>query len=184
MVKNMKYIPLTMIRNNTENIPFFDIPTGYSIRNFQEGDQHQWAEIETAAGEFINTDEALQRFNEEFGPYIEEFKQRSLFLINTEENCIGTGTAWFSKNFMGENYGRVHWVGIHPEFQGKNLAKPLVSAVMNILKQHHSKLYLTTQTTSYKAVKIYLDFGFEPLIESDQDREGWEMLSEKLNVIF
>lgn len=180
----MKYIPLTMIRNDTENIPLFDLPEGYSFRNFKEGDQHQWAEIETAAGEFKTIDEALQQFNQEFGSYIKEFEQRSLFLVTPKGDCIGTGTAWYNNTFNGERYGKVHWIGIHPNFQGKNLAKPLVSAVMNVLKQHHSKLYLTTQTTSYKAVKIYLDFGFKPLIESDQDREGWEMLSEKLNVIF
>ncbi len=183
MIKNMKYIPLTMIRSDTENIPLFDLPEGYSIRNFKKGDQHTWAEIETAAGEFKTTDEALQRFNEEFGPYIKEFEQRSLFLVNMQGNCIGTGTAWYNNNFKGERYGRVHWAGIYLEYQGKNLAKPLVSAVMNVLKQHHTILYLTTQTTSYKAVKIYLDFGFKPLIESDLDREGWELLSKKLKFV-
>ncbi len=180
----MKNLRLTMIRKSIKNIPQFDLPEGYFTKSFREGDQHKWAEIETAIGEFSYIDEALQRFNQEFGPFIKEFEQRSLFLVNHNGEYIGTGTAWYNNTFKGGHYGRVHWIGIRPEYQGKNLAKPLVSAVINVLKQHHSKFYLTTQTTSYKAVKIYLDFDFKPHIESDRDREGWKMLSEKLNILF
>ncbi len=172
----LKYIELTMIRNDTKNIPQFELPEGFSIRHFRESDLQLWADIETAAGEFKTTDEALQQLQTEFIPYIKEFEQRSLFLLNKQGTGIGTGTAWYNKRFRDEEYGRVHWIGIHPEYQGQNLAKPLVSAVIDILRQRHAKLYLTTQTTSYKAVKVYLDFGFIPLIEGDDDREGWEML--------
>lgn len=30
-------------------------------------------------------------------------------------------------------------------------------------------IYLTTQTWSYKAIKIYLDFGFEPYVGEKED---------------
>lgn len=177
----MKFIPVTMINNDLRNLPAFKLPADYIVRHFKEGEVRQWAEIETAAGEFNSVESALDSFNTEFGSLIDEFKMRSLFLLNNKKRIIGTGTAWYNDDFQGERYGRVHWVAIHPDYQGKNLAKPLVGEVLKILTQYHTKAYITTQTTSYKAVKIYLDFGFEPLIKTEEDIEGWRLLAEKLN---
>lgn len=176
----MKFLPVTMIINDLKNFLFFKFPAGYTVRNFRKGENLQWAEIETAAGEFKDIKSALDRFDREFSPVIEEFKNRCIFLLNKEKRIIGTATAWYNPNFLGEYYGRIHWVAIHPEYQGKKLAKPLLSAVIKKLAQFHSKAYLTTQTTSYKAVKIYLDFGFEPLQKTEKDAEGWRLLAQKL----
>ncbi|WP_232193205.1 hypothetical protein [Mammaliicoccus sciuri] len=52
----MERIKLKMIRNQLDNIPEYELPEGYSIRLFKEGDERLWAEVETAAGEFSNID--------------------------------------------------------------------------------------------------------------------------------
>ena len=181
----MDYIELTMIRKGVTDITTTDLPPNYSLRHFINGDEQMWAEITTAVGEFESIEKARAQFDEEFGPFINEFKKRSLFLLNEEMEPIGTGTAWYDNNFRQKSYGRVHWVGIHPTYQGRGLGAPLVSAVMNILRERHCRLFLTTQTTSVRAIKIYLGFGFEPLVGSDREMEGWKMIEEKLGqVIF
>ncbi len=176
----MKFIPIVMTNNNLAGLSVIKLPPGYTLRNFQEDDIRQWAEIETAAGEFNTIETAITRFHAEFGPYIEDFKKRSLFLATDDNKIIGTGTAWYNSDFRGKPYGRVHWIAIHPDYQGKKLAKPLVSAVLKLLATHHTQAYLTSQTTSYKAVKMYLDFGFGPFIKTEEDIEGWKVLAEKL----
>ncbi|MEB8067925.1 hypothetical protein [Mammaliicoccus fleurettii] len=101
----MERIKLKMFRNNLENFPQFELPEGYTIRMFRQGDEHNWAKVETAAGEFKDTDEALKRFNKEFGSNIEEMKYRCLFIENKSGEVIGTTTAWFGYlEGCGEEY--------------------------------------------------------------------------------
>lgn len=48
----MERIKLKMIKHHLDNIPKYELPDGYSIRMFEEGDERLWAEVETAAGNF------------------------------------------------------------------------------------------------------------------------------------
>lgn len=179
----MKRIKLKMFRDNLENIPQFDLPEGYSIRKFREGDEIEWAKIETAAEEFKTVADALKRFDKEFGSNIEEMKHRCLFIENEDGEAIGTTSAWFGDlDGTGEQKGRIHFVAIKPEYQGKKLSKPLLTAALNtLIKENHNKVYLTTQTTSYQAINMYLNYGFEPYDPTGDDREGWSLMEEVLN---
>lgn len=170
----MHYYPLIMINLSLQTVTPLPLGPGYFLRNFQTGDETAWARIETAAGEFSSVELALQRFNAEFGPRLSDFSRRSLLLCTSDGTPIGTGTAWYNNDFHAEYYGRLHWIAIHPQYQGKGLAKPLVSSVLHLLCQFHTRAYLTTRTTSRKAIKIYRTFGFTPLIDSEQDQEAWD----------
>jgi GNAT superfamily N-acetyltransferase len=176
----MKYIPVEMIRENMDHLPNFSCPTGYTIRTFAQGDERLWAEIEAEAGEFDTREDALAHFNTEFGAFADELPDRCFFLIDPHGNAIGTATAWYG-TFGREVRGRVHWVGIIPSHQGKKLSKPLLRAVMTRLAGDHGNAYLTTQTTSYPAVNLYLSFGFTPYIGTDSATEGWVLLEEVLH---
>lgn len=159
----------------------YTLDKDFSIRNYKEGEETLWVEVETAAGEFQTEKDALERFESEFGPYRDEMEDRCFFLVQRETGrAIGTATAWYNDDFNGARYGRVHWVGIHPDFQGRKLAKPLLAAVMAYLAKHHDRAYLTSQTTSYKAINMYLDFGFSPLITDDEALYAWRYLEEIL----
>src|SRR5690625_151712 len=178
----MKRIPLKMVRKNLLNIPEYSLPTEFSIRMFEKGDESNWARIETSVGEFKNEKVALERFNKEFGPSIDEMGRRCIFIENKHGEAIGTTTAWYGYlSGNGEISGRIHWVGIIPEYQGKKLSKPLLSAAMNLLGRYHSKAYLTSQTTSYQAINMYLNYGFEPFITGPSCYEGWTLLEKTLN---
>lgn len=179
----MERIKLKMFRNNLENFPQFELPEGYTIRMFRQGDEHNWAKVETAAGEFKDTDEALKRFNKEFGTNIEEMKYRCLFIENKSGEVIGTTTAWFGHlEGIGGKLGRIHFVAIKPEYQGKKLSKPLLSTALNkMIELGHEQVYLTTQTTSYPAINMYLNYGFEPYDTDGQDQKGWMMMEEVLD---
>jgi GNAT superfamily N-acetyltransferase len=176
----MKYIPLEMIRKTMDHLPDFPCPAGYTIRTFVPGDERLWAQIEAEAGEFDTTEEALAHCNEEFGPYAGELEDRCFFLQDPRGLAIGTAMAWYG-TLAGQACGRVHWVGMIPSYQGKKLSKPLLSAVMARLARDHEAAYLTTQTTSYPAVNLYLSFGFIPYLGRDSNTEGWELIEEVLH---
>ncbi|MBS4209979.1 GNAT family N-acetyltransferase [Bacillus sp. FJAT-50079] len=178
----MKRISVKMVRKNLLDIPQFSLPEGFTIRLFRKGDEHHWARIETSVDEFINEEAALERFNKEFGPYIDEMTSRCLFIENEHGEPIATTTAWYGDvNGDGEIAGRIHWVGVVPEYQGRKLSKPLLSAAMNILADHHSKAYLTSQTTSYQAINMYINYGFEPDLTLPNSQEAWSLLEDVLN---
>lgn len=179
MEEPIPYITLAMTRDHMDGIPVFSCPQGYRVRTFEPGDERHWARVETAVGEFPDEEAALRYFEQKYGPYPRELGSRC-FLLETEEGrVIGTATAWHDV-FEGEERGRVSWVGIVPEYQGNKLAKPLVAAVMDRLARDERKAFLTTQTTSYRAINLYLAFGFMPYLQQESCREGWALMERVL----
>lgn len=178
----MKRISVKMVRENLLDIPQYSLPDGFQLRLFNEGDEENWARIETEVNEFKSEQLALQRFTNEFGPHIDDMKKRCLFIVNDHGETIATTTAWYGDlNGDGEIIGRIHWVGVIPAYQGRKLSKPLLSAAMNILANHHTSAYLTSQTTSYQAINMYLNYGFKPLCTEPNCHEAWELLEKILH---
>lgn len=175
----MKRLSLEMIREHMDSLPSFSCPGDYTIRTFVRGDERCWAKIESEAGEFASKEQALEHFQREFGPFLGEMEDRCFLLEDKHGEAIGTATAWYG-NFEGEKRGRISWVGVVPTYQGRKLSKPLLSAVMTRLAKDHQKGYLTTQTTSYRAVNLYLNFGFVPFLSSDSSKEGWLLMEQVL----
>lgn len=177
----MKSIRLAMIRDNMQDIPQYSLPEGFKIRLFEEGDEQYWANIETRVDEFKDEKAALDRFREEFGNDIDEMTERCLFIEDAQGEVIATTTAWYGQlEGSDEVLGRIHWVGVVPEYQGRKLSKPLLSAAINILAENHSKVYLTSQTTSYPAINMYLNYGFKPLMIHPTCEEAWALMEEVL----
>lgn len=178
----MDRIAVAMIRRNLDDIPHLPLPAGYHFRTFRRGDESLWAEVQTAAGLFESTDKALERFAGEFAPHIEEMESRCFFIISEETGeAVGAGVAWHDADFQGEgDYGRLHWVAMRPEYQGRGLGKPLVSLLMERLAETHERAYLWTNHTCARAIYIYLDFGFEPMLISDRAEEAWRLLADEL----
>lgn len=175
----MKRIKLKMVRNDLQKIPEYLLPEGFRFRFFQKGDEKTWAKIETLAGEFENEEAALERFSTEFGAHIDDMMERCLFIENEQGEAIATTTAWYG-DLRGTIEGRIHWVGVIPTYQGRGLAKPLLSKAMNILKEHHRSAYLTSQTTSYQAINMYLNYRFEPYLLEETCEEAWRLMEEVL----
>jgi len=171
-----------MVRDNLDDLPSYPVPQGYSIRNFRRGEGHIWAEVETSAGCFKSFDDAMHRFKAEFEEPWDEMESRCFFIVHDESGrVVGSAMAWFDETFApGENYGRVHWVSIVPEFQGKGLAKPLMSAVLHRMAESHSRAVLGTQTFRKAAVWLYLDLGFMPCFRSATCKDAWKGLAEEL----
>jgi len=169
-----------MVREDLTALPSFPLPDGYRLCTYRRGEERLWAQVETSVDEFPTVDRALAHFEEEFGPHRDEMESRCLFLRDTADRVIGTTTAWYNPDFHGKEYGRIHWVAIRPENQGGGLAKPLMAAALARLAELHDRAYLTTQTTSARAVQMYLDFEFVPFITSERCRQGWRLLDSVL----
>jgi GNAT superfamily N-acetyltransferase len=170
-----KNITVKMIRETLENIPAFAPPPGYSIRWFQSGDEEAWRRIQSAAEKFHQI--TPDTFARVFGRNASWLSQRLCFLVDPAGHLIGTGSAWFDDNFDGRKFGRVHWMAVLPEEQGKGLGKVLMTAVCQRLRElKHTNAYLITSTARVAAIKLYSRFDFVPLIRTDDDRKIWEAI--------
>ena len=173
-----EYIDVKMSRENLDNIPDHKLPPGYSIRWYQPGYEKHWQAVQLLADVYTRVTPDL--FEEQFGTDSQLLSERQCYLCDSKENIIGTASAWLD-NQSGNSPGRIHWVAIIPQQQGKGLAKPLLAIVCSRLKElGHSKTYLTTQGVRIPAINLYAKFGFTPVIDSDRDREIWEKLQKHI----
>ncbi|HEY2933181.1 MAG TPA: GNAT family N-acetyltransferase [Acidobacteriota bacterium] len=164
-----------MTRENLDFIPAFDLPPDYFLRWYRPGDERHWVEIQRQADRYNAITPDL--FERQFGANKDMLLQRQCFLTDRSGAPIGTATAWFNPDYRGKPYGRVHWVAIVPEMQGRGLSKPLLSAVCNRLRQlGHLRAYLTTAPQRTPAIHLYLKFGFLPEITGPEDAEVWSRL--------
>ena len=173
----LEHISLAMIKEDLTDLPSHALPPGYGLRTYRPGDERCWAEITVSVDEFKEVDRALAYFADEFGAERDKMAERCIFLQDAAGRAIGTTTAWYNACFHGRKLGRIHWVAIRPDCQGRGLAKPLMAAAMERLAELHDGAYLTTQTTSARAIRMYLDFGFTPSIISDDCHRGWGILA-------
>lgn len=158
-----------MRRDDLDSLPRFDLPAGFGLRAYQAGDEEAWAQIHKRADAFnLFTPET---FRYAFGHDEAALAARQKYLLGPDGQPIGTATAWVdSLDAPGdapgqpaphEPEGRVHWVAIVREFQGRGLSKPLLSAVLQTLRDlGHTCAVLSTDDRRPVAVALYQSFGF------------------------
>jgi len=163
------------LREHLDDIPQFALPPGYLLRGFQPGDEERWFRLQ-AAGDHLN-EITRDLFQRQFGADETLLAERQYYLTDAGGSAIGTGTAWFNDNFQGEKFGRVHWLAVLPEHQGRGLGKALLTSLYRRLRElGHERAYLTTETVRLAAISLYLRFGFEPLIRGEAEHALWERI--------
>jgi len=164
--KSIPYAKLMMVRKAGTPIPVFPLLDGFKYVFYKDGDEKDWARIETSVDEFNSEFAALLRFKEDFLPYTDELYRRLLFIENADGRKIATSNAWWS--FVDdERRAWLHWVSVEAGYQGLGLGKAIVSRITQLLEEIEGDVnfYLSTQTWSYKAIDIYKKCGYEPTDE-------------------
>ena len=160
-----------MVNERLADAPTFAFPARYRMRWYQSGDADVWLRVQQAADLYNHFEP--DTFVREFGADEDRLVQRVGFLLDPWHTPIGTIAAW-ADEFNGSEYGRIHWVAILPDEQGKGLAKPMMSAAcQRLLALGHTNAYLDTATARLPAINLYRLFGFEPVIRDDKEHAIW-----------
>ena len=184
--RSLPHIPVVM-RASGAAYPRFSLPEGYTLSGYREGFDRAWARIETAAGEFGRPDDALPIFHRDF-PDEALRPSRCLFALAPDGLPVATVSLWEGDK-LGPTLPRVHWVATDPAHECRGLCKALLTAAMDVSARAYPGLpvFLTTQTTSWPAVRLYRRFGFEPVWERPahwtgdwQPAEGWDLIDRKI----
>lgn len=162
---------LVLFQSFLDQVPNCPPPEGFRFDWHKEGDEARWLDIHRAAERAIPITHEL--YLRQFGLDQRVIHDRQLFLLNEEDEAVGTATAWFDAGYLARltgrkediyadlNYGRVHWVAVRPEFQGRGLGTSLVTAVCQRLRDlGHQRAYLVTWSDRPKAIRMYSRLGF------------------------
>ncbi|MHC4871545.1 MAG: GNAT family N-acetyltransferase [Planctomycetota bacterium] len=168
-----------MERDNLSDISEYQLPEEYHFTWYREGDEAAWLDIHAEADKYNNCD--LDLYRKSFGDDAEELSRRQCFINDSKGFKIATASAWFENNYKDERWGRVHWVAVRPAYQGRGLAKPLLSEILlRLTALHEKKVYLTTQSVRIPAINMYLKYGFRPVINNNEEIAKWVEVKIKL----
>lgn len=181
--QRIKYYELRL-QGSLEEIREYELPSGYHYEFYRDGDRDAWIEIEKSAKEFSSYEQGLEAWNRYYFGREQELLNRMVFVVTESGEKVATATAFYDIAGKNEpNIGWLHWVAVKREYQGKGLSKPLLSYVFGIMKKlgyTHAKI--PTQTTTWLACKIYLDFGFTPIPQNvDEGLNGWKIMKRLTN---
>lgn len=181
--RSIKYYEILLFLD-LSNIPFIPLPSGYHFEYFKDGDKDEWIKIELSAREFLTHDGGIKAWDYYFKRYEHLLQSRMIFLVDSITNeKIGTATAFFNNWNDDISDGYLHWVAIKRSYQGRGLAKSLISHTLNISKSlGYKKVKIPTQTTSPIACKIYFDLGAYPA-NLKKSYEGYQILKTLFNQI-
>lgn len=177
----IKYFELLMKYDDIHNYKKYELPEGFHYEFYKPGDEEEWVMIHIQSGEFTSIEKGLKHFHDFYDSFIEELPNRCVFIVDDKTGeKVGTATISLLKDKEEGYDAAVDWVAIKKRYQGRNLSKPLISKFMEIANNvGHDKLILHTQTTSWLAAKLYLDYGFEIL--NVDEKMGWSILKTLVN---
>ncbi len=177
--KTLEYHLLIMTLDNFDDIPKYELPDGYKFVFWQDDcDIENWINIHLRTGEFASWEEGESAFHSFYDKFYQELFKRCFFIENANGEKIATATISPTKEFGYDCV--IDWLGISRQYQGKKLARPLISQTLTLAKNlGYDKIALHTQTHTWLAAKLYLDFGFAPY--NTQDRRGWQILKTLTN---
>ena len=158
-----------------------EIPEGFSLRTFREGDEEAYVELMHQSGfDFWGkTQLDLVKTN---------VLENGVFFLVEDSTGRLAATAMANKAKEGKDpsCGELGWVGAHPDFRGKRLSAIACSAVLARYREEgYKKVILYTDDFRLPAIKTYLNAGFKPMYDADDEatRKRWDIVYKKFGMI-
>ncbi len=147
-----------------EKSAFLELSSEVEIEFYKIGMEVVWVQVQKSAGEFAEeSDEQVKAyFMQKYGCKPAELEKRCIFLKDIcTGKYIGTCMAWFEAK-ADKAVPVLHWLAVADEYSGRGYARVLITQVMILFEKYAlgQSIYLHTQPCSYRAIKLYNDFGF------------------------
>ena len=200
MDRSVPYHSAIMVKSDPEAYPRYALPSGYSIALYEAGMEEGWARLQSEVGGVGSIDRARTVFAREFllgrkmdwedesiervdpadvpsSPLYGKARERIVLALDPSGEVAGTGALWDGDHF-GETLPRVHYIGVGAAHQGRGIAKAIMTRLMDLCREVGSRgdIYLTTQSWSHRAIRVYKRFGFVPYI--GEKPVNWKLTAE------
>ncbi len=141
-----------------------DLPDRYHVRTCRRNELSIWKAMPfddpKAAEEYQAC--MTKYFQDVYAQKESLFFEKCLFVCDDKDTPVGTCFAWKAH----ETITTVHWYKVMKDYEGKGIGRALLSVVMKSLSLNDYPVYLHTQPSSFRAIKLYTDFGFALLTDS------------------
>lgn len=135
-----------------------EMPAGFSVRSCRPEELGVWKAMpfDTAEQAAKYDGYMTDFFKAVYGGREAEFFAKTLFVCDARGRPVATCLLWRA---YGE-FNTIHWFKVLPEYEGRGIGRALLSIIMRDLPEHDYPVYLHTQPGSFRAIKLYSDFGF------------------------
>ncbi|MDE0300334.1 MAG: GNAT family N-acetyltransferase [Candidatus Poribacteria bacterium] len=169
---------LRMVRPHLDGLPEIEVPVGYAIRTYREGDDVHWVNVINAA--FKETFTTFD-FYEDIGGK-PSFSPEGLYFATFQDTPVATTYARLLVPGESE-MGSVHMVAVTPDHTGHRLGRSVTLSVLQYFQQRNFKCaILGTDDFRLPAIKTYLNLDFVPVYIDVDHPERWRKIFPKLGL--
>lgn len=164
MSEQISDLNLFMMCENPNRLAFSKLEPPYFFDICNKNEVDVWMSLQFDDEELANKNKNYMTFyfNDVYGEKIDEFFTNCLFVRNTLNEPIATSFIWKSY----DKINTLHWLKVKKEYEGKGIGRAIISKLFLGLNDDDFPVYLHTQPSSYRAIKLYTDFGFEFITDS------------------
>jgi ribosomal protein S18 acetylase RimI-like enzyme len=135
-----------------------ELPANYAIRNCRPDELGIWKKMPFDNAFMAKEYEEFMSdyFTTTYGGQEKLFFDKTLFVCNRQNKPIATCLIWKAYN----EFNTIQWFKVLKEYEGQGIGRALLSIAMQQLEPYDYPVYLHTQPSSFRAIKLYSDFGF------------------------
>lgn len=97
-----------------------------------------------------------QVINNSYSRNMKTFFQNTIFVCDKYDRPIATCSHWKAYG----KFNSIHWLKVLKEYEGLGLGRAILSKTMRKFAPKDYPIYVHTQPGSFRAIKLYSDFGF------------------------
>jgi GNAT superfamily N-acetyltransferase len=146
---------LFMQCDKPDKTAFRGLPDGFSFRLCHRDELDVW-KLVVSEEQYVSY--ITEYYEQVYAKHADEFFRRCTFVCDSDDKPVASTYIWRSYNKINT----VGWFRVLPEYEGRGLGRALLS---NIFTNVDFPVFLHTQPTSAKAIKLYSDFGFKLLTD-------------------
>jgi mycothiol synthase len=142
-------------------LPEVELPDGYELRSFREGDELAWSDlINRAYSTTPNKTEYTPQKVRENWTSTPCFMPDGSFFVTHGDDLVGCFMAWREVD-AGPRRGRLHWLAVDPDHRRRGIAKYLTVKVIEHLQERGlDSIFLDTGYNLPVAMAMYRKLGF------------------------
>ncbi len=135
-----------------------ELPENFNVRPMSVEDLDMWKRFPFDTPEDAKDFEQFMTdfFSSAYGRDQEAFFRSTLFVCDRDGTAVATCGIWRAY----DEFTTIQWLKVLPTHEGLGIARALLSVVLTRLRESDFPVYLHTQAGSFRAIKLYADFGF------------------------
>lgn len=168
---------LIMRRPHLRRLPEPALVEGYTIRDFEPGDEDGWNRLMAASFE---RDLSEFNFRRMMARHPAFRRERVKLAVADDTTLAATASSWVDARFGPDN-AILHWVGTHPGHVGQRLGYEVsLAALQQAGAERRGAATLLTDDGRIAAIKTYLRLGFVPVLSHASHADRWGAILKKL----